>query len=143
MISYDRIIELCKEHNVKQTTLEKELGFGRGSIGKMKEHGTSYDRLKKLADYFDVPVSYLSGESDNKYKTVDDIVQGNLPYRVMSQYDDVVAKQVMSYSLMNEIKPSPLELDVILAFRNLEASEKRLILYALKLNDLADKIQDT
>lgn len=142
MTTYDRIIELCKEHNVKQTTLEKELGFGRGSIGKMKQYGTSYDRLKKIADYFDVPVAYLSGDSENKYKTVEDIIQNDLPYRVMSQYDDDFSKTFMSYSLLNEIQPSPLELDVVLAFRNLEPSEKRLILYALKLNDLADKIQD-
>lgn len=142
MTTYDRIIELCKEHGVKQTVLEKELGFGRGSIGKMKQYGTSYDRLKKIADYFNVPVSYLSGENDNKYMTVNDIIQENLPYRIMSKYDDEISKKVISYSLMNEINPTPAEMDILLAYRNLDKEQKRLILYALKLNELADKLDD-
>lgn len=39
--------------------MEKELGFGRGSIGKLRNGTTSAERLQKIADYFGVSVEYL------------------------------------------------------------------------------------
>ena len=61
MSTYDRIKKLCDERGIAITALEKEIGFGRGSIGKMKNVGTRtrIDRIQKIADYFDVPVGYL------------------------------------------------------------------------------------
>lgn len=140
MTTYERIIELCKENGIKQTSLEKDLGFGRGSIGKMKQYGTSYDRLKKIADYFNVPISYLSGESDIKYEKISDIVQNDITYRNAAKVNNEVSSYFINMGLFNDIKPTLTELDIILAYRNLDNQAKRLILYALRLNELAEQL---
>ena len=67
MSTYEIIKQLCDEHGIALTALEKELGFGRGSLGKLKSGGTSAKRLQKIADYFGVPINYLmSGEASVK-----------------------------------------------------------------------------
>lgn len=59
MSTYETIKMLCKERGIAVTALEKELGFGRGSIGKLRNSQTSAERLQKIADYFNVTVDYL------------------------------------------------------------------------------------
>jgi len=60
MSTYDKITELCKKKGISVTGLETELGFGRGSLGKMKKGGsTSVARLQKIADYFGINVNEL------------------------------------------------------------------------------------
>lgn len=65
MSTYDVIKKLCTEHGIALTALEKELGFGRGSLGKLKSGGTSAKRLQKVADYFGVSINYLMTGEDN------------------------------------------------------------------------------
>ncbi len=72
---YERIAFLCKKNNIAITRLESELGFGRGSIGKMKGgKTTSVDRLQKIADFFGVSINYLLSENPD---TADAPVQKN------------------------------------------------------------------
>ena len=59
MSTYETIKNLCKQHSIAVTALEKELGFGRGSIGKLRNGQTSAERLQRIADYFNVSVDYL------------------------------------------------------------------------------------
>lgn len=67
MSTYEVIKQLCDEHGIALTALEKELGFGRGSLGKLKSGGTSAKRLQKIADYFSVSINYLmTGENTEK-----------------------------------------------------------------------------
>lgn len=67
MSTYEVIKQLCDEHGIALTALEKELGFGRGSLGKLKSGGTSAKRLQKIADYFCVSINYLmNGETTEK-----------------------------------------------------------------------------
>lgn len=67
MDTYEIIKTLCKNHHVPVTVLEKELGFSRGSLIKMKGgKSASADRIKKIADYFGVSPDYLiTGEAAN------------------------------------------------------------------------------
>lgn len=66
MSTYEVIKKLCTEHGIALTALEKELGFGRGSLGKLKSGGTSAKRLQKVADYFGVSINYLmTGENNS------------------------------------------------------------------------------
>lgn len=66
MTMFERIEELRKSRGISQGALEKELGFSNGSISKWKKSDPTPDRLKKLADYFDVSVEYLmTGEEPN------------------------------------------------------------------------------
>jgi len=66
---YDRIRDLCETNGTTITALEAELGFSRGSLGKLKDgRATSGGRLQKVADRFGVSVDYLlTGETDPKY----------------------------------------------------------------------------
>lgn len=61
MSTYEKIKMLCDKKKIAVTYLEKELGFGRGSIGKMKNGSTSAERLQKIANYFGVTVGFLIG----------------------------------------------------------------------------------
>ncbi len=60
MTTYEIIKELCKEKGIAVTALEKELGFGRGSIGKLRNGSTTIERLQKIADFFNVSIEYLN-----------------------------------------------------------------------------------
>lgn len=65
MSTYDRIADLCKKKGISVTGLEAELGFGRGSLGKMKKGGsTSVARLQKIADYFGISINELMDEPE-------------------------------------------------------------------------------
>lgn len=64
MTFYERLEMLRKSKKISQGDLEKELGFSNGSISKWKKSQPTFDRLKKLADYFEVTVEYLlNGET--------------------------------------------------------------------------------
>lgn len=62
MSVYDKIKDLCDSHNLAVTALEKELGWGRGSIGKLKNGGDiASSRLQAVAEYFGVSTDFLLG----------------------------------------------------------------------------------
>lgn len=64
MTFYERMESLRKSKGISQGFLEKELGFSNGSVSKWKTSMPTHDRLKKLAEYFQVTVDYLvTGES--------------------------------------------------------------------------------
>lgn len=72
MSTYETIKDLCKQHSIAVTALEKELGFGRGSIGKLRNGQTSAERLQKIADYFNVSTDYLLTGIDDDGLTIKD-----------------------------------------------------------------------
>lgn len=61
----DKIKALCKEKKTSISKLEKQLGFGNGVIGRWDKSVPSYERLAAVANALDVPVSYLTGETDD------------------------------------------------------------------------------
>lgn len=65
---YERLENLRKSKKISQGDLEKELGFSNGSISKWKKSQPTFDRLKKLADYFGVSVEYLQEGNENSEK---------------------------------------------------------------------------
>ena len=50
MTTYDVISDYAKNGIWTITALERELGFGRGSIGKLRTGNTTLERLQKIAD---------------------------------------------------------------------------------------------
>ena len=55
-----RIGELRKQHQkLSINKLEQECGLTRGSMAKWDDHAPSPDKVKKVADYFNVSVEYL------------------------------------------------------------------------------------
>ena len=67
MTVFHRIETLRKEAGISQGKLEKELGFSNGSISKWKNSTPNPERLKKLADYFDVSVEYLMTGEETRF----------------------------------------------------------------------------
>lgn len=69
MSLYENIKSLCDRNHIAVTRLEAELGFARGSIGKIRQQKSmKADRLDKIADYFGVSVEYLmTGEHPPVY----------------------------------------------------------------------------
>lgn len=56
------IQKLCKENNTSVPKLEKELGFGNGSIYNWDKSSPSVDKLQKVAEYFNVSTDFLLGK---------------------------------------------------------------------------------
>ena len=61
----DKIKALCKDKKTSISKLEKQLGFGNGVIGRWDKSVPSYERLAAVANALDVPVAYLTGETDD------------------------------------------------------------------------------
>lgn len=64
-ILYQRIKKLCSKKGISVSKLETDLGFGNSTINKWgKNSSPSVDKIRKIADYFNVSVDYLLGRTD-------------------------------------------------------------------------------
>lgn len=86
---YDKFLELCNQENKAPSIVADELGFARSSITKWKSGATLRSaNLKRVADYFGVPVSYFSEEAPetDKAPMPNDIGEENIlrMYRSLS-----------------------------------------------------------
>lgn len=57
----EKINKFCKENGISISQLERELGFGKGTISKWKSSSPSLDKVIAIADYFNVDMDYLIG----------------------------------------------------------------------------------
>jgi len=64
MTLYEKVRYLCKRNGINMKILEKELGFGNGTISRWKTSIPSADRVVKVAKYFNVTTDYLLGLSE-------------------------------------------------------------------------------
>lgn len=55
----DNIQELCNLNGITIGQLEKNLGFGFATIRKWDKSNPTIDKLKKVADYFNVSIDEL------------------------------------------------------------------------------------
>ena len=62
----ERIRELCEEQGKTLFSLEKECGFGNGTINKWDKNSPSVSRAWAVAKALNTTVSYLIGETDIK-----------------------------------------------------------------------------
>lgn len=68
---YEKIIELCDEKDISQRRLQEEVGMSTGTISKWKKQAPRTATLQKVADYFNVDVNYLLGNTP--YKNQEDM----------------------------------------------------------------------
>lgn len=69
---YDRIKELCVKNGISIYRLEKALNFSSCSICKWKNSTPSIDKIQKIAEFFNVPISYfLESEEENHERSND------------------------------------------------------------------------
>lgn len=70
MDSVELVKKICKERKIPISRLEKDCGFSNGYIRKLQEGKFPSDRLLVIAEYLDVPISYLmTGENPNSKAT--------------------------------------------------------------------------
>lgn len=101
---YDRIKELCREHNISISKLESMLEFGNSSIKKWgKTVSPSIDKIIKVAAYFGVSVDYLLGKTDIKCSASDilddnDIISFQRARQKMTEKDKQKMMQMLKIS---------------------------------------------
>ena len=68
---YSKIITLCQEKGVSRSRMADDIGISRSTPKDWETRKTKpqFATLKKIADYFGVPVSYLSDET-----SIDDFI---------------------------------------------------------------------
>lgn len=59
---YSNITNLCKENGISIARLEKELGFGNSTIRGWTTSSPTVEKLKAVANYFNVTVDELLTE---------------------------------------------------------------------------------
>lgn len=75
MTLYEKVLNLCHKEGFEISNLGENLGISitKGSISKWKNGAKPRaDTIKSIADYFKVPVSYLTDESITEIQTVND-----------------------------------------------------------------------
>lgn len=67
---YERFIKLCAEKGIKPSPMLESIGIKKTAASNWKKRQTTPTacNLQKIADYFDVSVEYLKGETDQKEK---------------------------------------------------------------------------
>lgn len=62
------ILSLCDNQGTSIPKLEKKLGFSNGSIYKWRKSSPSVEKIGKIADYFNVSIDYIMGNTPFKSK---------------------------------------------------------------------------
>lgn len=106
----DRILELIMKSGKSINSLEKEIGFTRGTIANWKngKNKVSTDAIVKISQYFNVSTDYLLGKTDDptpprsntdgssklvipeKYKDVAVAFRGGVDNLTQEDIDDIV-----------------------------------------------------
>lgn len=60
----ERIKSLCRDNGISMNKLEEILGFGKGYISKLNLSTPNTAKIKKIADYFGVSITYLLDGED-------------------------------------------------------------------------------
>lgn len=61
---YEKIKELSARQKISITALEEKLKIANGTIRRWGKSNPGIDKVQKVADYFNVDVDYLLGNSD-------------------------------------------------------------------------------
>lgn len=66
MNTVERIKSICKERQIPISKLEKDLGFSNAYISGLRKGTLPDDRLRLVADYFEVGLDYLITGEDTR-----------------------------------------------------------------------------
>lgn len=90
---YEIIEELCKEQSITVTQMCRELKINRSSLSELKQgraKSLSADKTIKIADFFSVSPSYLTGESENReISTNKGITDNDLKFALFNGADEI------------------------------------------------------
>lgn len=65
MNTVERVRKICSERGIAISKLEKECGFGNAYIAGLKKGSIPNDRLKKISQYLNLPMEYLTTGEEN------------------------------------------------------------------------------
>ncbi len=60
---FHKVKELCDQNGITITKLEKNLEFGNGAIHKWDISQPSVEKVKKVADYFNVGIDHMVNDN--------------------------------------------------------------------------------
>lgn len=63
---YTNVQNLCREKGISVAQLERELGLGNATIRGWKNSSPTVEKLKAVADYFNVSVDFLLSDSSHQ-----------------------------------------------------------------------------
>ncbi|MCO7129793.1 MULTISPECIES: helix-turn-helix domain-containing protein [Lactococcus] len=63
---YERLKSLAKEKKKSLNQIEEDLGFSKNTLYNTKKYTPQGEKLSKLAEYFDVSIDYLLGNTTAK-----------------------------------------------------------------------------
>lgn len=66
MNSVELVKSICKQKKIPISRLEGDLGFSNGYISQLRKGSFPADRLAKIAEYLEMPMSYFLGEEIEK-----------------------------------------------------------------------------
>ena len=89
---YNKIKILCKEKGTSVHAMEKELGFGGGTISRWKNSNPGLEKILKIANYLDVSVEFLTDFKANKKNTRTERI-----YKKISHLDSKKMEQLEAY----------------------------------------------
>lgn len=69
---YEKIKLLANEKKISIRQLEEALGFGNGVINRWRKNNPGIDKVRLVADYFNVSTDYLLGRDNKKYYELND-----------------------------------------------------------------------
>lgn len=70
-----RVKELCREHGISICALEKDLGFGKGTIGRWKTASPGIESVVAVAEHFGVSLDWMVLEKSDSPATGNLVVQ--------------------------------------------------------------------
>lgn len=60
---FDRVKQLCDKRGISINDLEEALGYSKNTLYRLKKQNPGADKLKAIADYFEVSTDFLLGRS--------------------------------------------------------------------------------
>ncbi len=121
---YERVIALCKEKGVSRSKMADEIGISRSTPKDWadKKSTPQFATVKKIAEYFGVPITYLTDGQGFDIHTVHDnhgIIGNTMAPVTIANVDPVLTKQ---------------EMELLHIFRDLGVMEQaKLLVYAENL----------
>ena len=62
MNSVEKVKKLCSDRHIAIARLERDLGFSNGYIARLRKGEFPSNRLRQIADYFEIPIDRLFGD---------------------------------------------------------------------------------
>lgn len=106
---YERVIALCREKGVSRSKMADDVGISRSTPKDWadKKSKPQFATVKKIAEYFNVPVAYLTEEQEMDIQTVTDnhgiIGNPNAPVTIMNSDCPLTEQEIELLRIFREL----------------------------------------